>query len=269
MALIRYPGSKDRHLKFLRPLIDPLASRGGGIVVEPFAGTASVTFDLLRRGIAEGYVLNDYDESMVALWRAIRDEHEALLRMVVDHQPTVEDFYEFKQNPGTGTLERAYRKIVLHQTSYSGLGAVAGSPIGGREQKGDYKVDCRWSVGRLVDGIVELNGLLTKTRGAITHGDWETALTQAAEREYFIYLDPPYIDRGKNLYLSGVIDHDALAARLRERQDKNWLVSYDDSERIPELYDWARVDRLNVTSYLHHKTITDVIIRPKETSREQ
>lgn len=260
--LIRYPGSKDRHLAFLREYIDPMASRTRS-VVEPFAGTASITFDLLRRGIVDRYQINDIDESMAALWRIVRDNPAGLVSLVEGYTPAVDDFYEFREHPGETDMERAFRKVVLHQISYSGLGAAAGSPIGGRAQQSAYTVDCRWSPRRLVKGIGECHALLSSRPGLITSGSWETVVDGAISDGSFIYLDPPYIDQGAKLYANGSMDHRALAERLNASDHKDWLISYDNAEDVASLYgEWADVLGVDVLSHLHHKTITDVIIRP-------
>lgn len=261
--LIRYPGSKDRHLSFLREHIDPLASRTRS-VAEPFAGTASVTFDLLRRGVVDSYAISDIDSGMVSLWRTVRNDPEWLIDAVEGYTPAVDDFYLFRDEPGRDERERAFRKIVLHQISYSGLGAAAGSPIGGRAQKSAYTVDCRWSPKRLARGIRECSTLLNSAAGSITDQPWVSGLSDAIDQGMFVYLDPPYIDQGAKLYANGDIDHARLSRILRSAEGANWLISYDNSAQIDPLYgDWANVLGVDVLSHLHHKTITDVIITPR------
>jgi DNA adenine methylase len=263
-VLIRYPGSKDRHLKFLREYIDPIAALTRS-VVEPFAGTASITFDLLKRGVVDRYRISDVDESMVALWLTVRDQPEDLIKLVREYKPAVDDFYEFKEHPGEETLERAFRKVVLHQISYSGLGAAAGSPIGGRAQKSAYTVDCRWSPKRIEKGINECHTLLAGHDGVISAASWEETIAWAIDTESFIYLDPPYIEQGEKLYANGVIDHGALADTLHAARDfhAGWLISYDNAPLVETLYgSWAHVEGVDVRSHLHHKTITDAIVTP-------
>lgn len=265
--LIRYPGSKDHHLNFLRGRIDPIALRTR-TVVEPFAGTASITFDLLRRNIVDRYLIADVDESMIALWLTVRDHPDALIDIVRSYTPSVEDFYGFKSDPGSSgdNLTRAFRKIVLHQISYSGLGAAAGSPIGGREQKGAYTVGCRWSPSRIERGIRDCHALLNSKPGGIVSSPWQDTIDFAIEANAFIYLDPPYIEQGERLYTNGLIDHAALAETLRSADERGfgagWLISYDNSPLIETLYgSWAHIEGVGVRSHLHHKTITDVVVR--------
>lgn len=258
--LIRYPGSKDKHLKFLSHYIKEAAT--SRTIVEPFAGTASVTFYLLSEGLVDHYVINDIDESIAAMWRVIKDEPEWLITEIKNYVPNVEDFYTFKEHPGITQREKAFRKIVLHQVSYSGLGAMAGGPLGGKSQAGEYKIDARWRPAKLEKLIKETSRLLNSVAGEITSDDWSTCLKKAIKNNHFIYLDPPYYKQGPVLYTEGSIDHILLAAELKG-YDSNWVLSYDDVEEVRNMYAFANVQRLNVTSHLHHKTIGDVVIVPR------
>lgn len=257
--LIRYPGSKDKHLKFLQPYLDAavLQSR---TVYEPFSGTAAVTFHLLKNKKVDYYHINDIDPGLVSLWLTVKNNPEQLIADVEAYVPTVEDFYEFKNNPGSSVYEKAWRKLVLHQISYSGLGAKAGGPLGGRDQKSAYTVDCRWSPGKLSKTIQTCSDLLNSVKGVITNTSWEPVVDAAVVNNGFIYLDPPYYDKGGALYINGGLNHEDLAERLQHAD--NWVVSYDDREEIRELYTWADVQRLDVRSHLHHKIIGDVVITP-------
>lgn len=53
-----------------------------------------------------------------------------------------------------------------------------------------------------------------------------------------IYLDPPYVVQGKELYryYFKQSDHVRLAKYLKRNMDDNWIVSYDDSPLIHTLY---------------------------------
>lgn len=253
--LIRYPGSKDKHMRFLAGKIP--ARR----LCEPFAGTAAVTFALLREGQLTSAWINDIDPGIAALWTAVRDAPAQLAQAVERYRPHAPDFYEFKTEPITGCVtEDAFRKIVLHQISYSGLGLKAGSPIGGRNQRGAYKADCRYNGAKLGAKVRELGKLMASCRDVrVTSLSWNAVLPDATD--YFLYLDPPYVVRGKELYAHGALDHAGLARALFARD--SWLLSYDDAPEVRKLYEpWARVEAEPVRSHLHHKTISDVVIAP-------
>lgn len=258
--LIRYPGSKDKHLKFLDSHLKEQFLKSSGGVVEPFAGTASITFHMLKLKLANSYWINDLDESIAALWKTVKDDSAWLISQVENYTPKVDDFYSFKLNPGSTVREKAFRKLVIHQISYSGLGPMAGGPLGGRAQAGEYKIDARWRPVKLVKLIKETSELLNSVPGDITSLDWHEAIEKAKRESNFVYLDPPYYNQGEVLYTAGSLDHSKLADSLKSV--KSWVLSYDDTPEIRELYKWAKVERLDVTSHLHHKTIGDLVIKP-------
>jgi DNA adenine methylase len=253
-VLIRYPGSKDQHVDRLAVFMPD-----GGPLCEPFCGTAAVAFAAIARGSASEVWLNDYDPHIVALWSTVRDSPRELCDLIRGYSPDVDDFYAWREaDDYADQLTVAFRKIVLHQVSYSGLGARAGSPIGGRDQSGDYDVGCRWSPTRLVTGVRRCSRLLNRVPTKITNLSWDEVVAQADR--YHLYLDPPYIAAGPSLYVHGDIDHPRLAELLKGRD--NWTLSYDDVPELRNLYSWAHVERLPVRSHLHHKQIADVVVVP-------
>ncbi len=255
--LIRYPGSKDKHFAFLdRHIPDNVKS-----FADAFCGTAAVTFKLLEnRDNIQRVWLNDIDPGIADLWTIVRDEPKRLCGKIERYVPKAKDFYCFKHNMISDPVERAFRKLAIHQISYSGLGAKAGSPIGGREQKGAYKVGCRWNADRLISKVKHIHELMNKCDDVyITNQEW---IDVVKDKSYFLYADPPYIGEGSGLYINGEIEHEELAAALNTR--KNWLLSYDNHPLVRKLYPNAKIIRIGVTSHLHHKLISDVIVKPKE-----
>jgi DNA adenine methylase len=65
-----------------------------------------------------------------------------------------------------------------------------------------------------------------------------------------IYLDPPYYIKGDDLYQHSftVDDHKRLADCLKKTSHK-WVLSYDNSEEIKKLYDWAVIEEINEVKY--------------------
>ena len=254
--LIRYPGSKDKHIKFLETHL--LNMDLGNGVCEPFAGTASITFYLLKKGLVPSYWINDADKSITSLWKIVRNRPNKLIDAISEYIPKVDDFYEFKSHPGRGQFDQAFRKIVLHQVSYSGLGPKAGGPLGGRSQRGLYRVNNRWNPDQLNNKILECSNLLNSVPGDITNLDWKTCLRDASKKKQLLYLDPPYFEEGPVLYSFGQIDHQDLAKSLR--RSSNWMLSYDDVPTIRNLYHWAKIRKIEIVSHIHHKAISDVLI---------
>jgi DNA adenine methylase len=256
--LIRYPGSKDKHLVLLLPYLK--RAENTRTVYEPFAGTAAVTFYLLENRMVDYYLINDIDEGMFALWKTVKSNPEKLIKAVKNYVPSVSDFYYFKENSGTTMFEKAFRKLVLHQISYSGLGAMAGGPMGGKNQTSQYAVDCRWYPNKLEEGIRKCSTLLNSVQGDITFGGWEDTVNKAITNEGFLYLDPPYFIKGNELYVNGGLNHQKLSEKLKQSND--FVLSYDDTLEIRKMYSWAKINKIDVRSHLHHKMITDVAITP-------
>ena len=70
----------------------------------------------------------------------------------------------------------------------------------------------------------------------MTCDDFETVI-RSATHESFLFCDPPYWLRGCELYQFGLSENDHI--RLRDSlqaTDAKWLLSYDDHERVRDLY---------------------------------
>jgi len=281
MALIRYPGSKDKLVSELSKLfpsevLHPLwSSAKNWEYREPFFGAGAVGFRLLPHISKSCRVwLNDKDEDLVMLWRTVKDEPKPLCCHVTMFQPSVENFYDFKERDGKADASdsyRGFRKLALHRMSVSGFGVKSGGPIGGRHQNGSaYTVECRWNPERIKRDVMRLSKVLRRFESLrITCGDFAPLMEDAGE-QCFVYLDPPYFAKGEQLYRHAMndADHARLAAILRQATCQ-WVLSYDDHQRIRELYSWAEFSELLIT-YTNAVTSSrrpknkEVAITPKE-----
>lgn len=247
-SILRYPGSKSRQVGAILQRLPRVES-----LTEPFVGMGALTLAAVRRGGLEHVHLNDAEPGVADLWVTLTGparSFERLLTHVERYTPSAQDFYELKQKEN----RTAFDTIVIHSISYSGLGPMAGSPIGGRDQKGEHKVGARWNPTRLQSTLRRVRETLDPVEVEVTQASWHEVKASG-----FWYLDPPYFGVGEKLY-ARTVDHRALAAYLRARTD--WLLSYDSVPEVRALYDWARIEPVRTTSHLHHGTITDVLIGP-------
>jgi DNA adenine methylase len=280
MALIRYPGSKEKLAEeigdaFPAEILLPLVSSSARWEYrEPFFGAGAVGFLSLEHLDPNVRVwLNDIDPGIVALWQSVLKSPVALCRMIQEFRPTKEAFYCFKDEDGRKDLpelERGFRKLALHRLSYSGLGAMAGGPIGGRIQKSNYNVDCRWKPERMKRDIGILHRRLSRFQDIqITNGDF-APLIQDAPKKCFIYLDPPYYEKGGQLYKHSMseVDHQRLHDLLA-KCEAAWALSYDDHPEIRRLYSWAEFRDMHLTYTISNKKCEtrpknrEVVIVPK------
>lgn len=259
MALIRYPGSKE---KLRRDIIEYFPDQMRHALWscarpwqyrEPFFGAGAIGFRTIPHLSDRVKVwLNDKDAGMVALWRSVRDDPAGLIELVHDFTPAADLFRLFKTEDGRTGLPptvAGFRKLALHMMSYSGLGFMAGGPLGGRDQdSAEYPVGCRWRPGRIKVEIMRLHKELRRFPDFRLSGQDFAPLIEGAPEECFIYADPPYYEKGPGLYKHSMSpgDHERLATLLRACP-ASWVLSYDDHPTIRSLYSWARIDSVNIT----------------------
>jgi DNA adenine methylase len=125
--------------------------------------------------------------------------------------------------------------------SYSGLGMRAGGPIGGINQTSSYDVGCRYKPDIIIKKIKRIKEHLVLSKVKVTSEDFDILIQDDTEKA-FIYLDPPYFDKGGDLYSHSfsILDHERLSTSLRKTKH-DWLLSYDDSTEVRKMYSWAEI----------------------------
>ena len=80
-----------------------------------------------------------------------------------------------------------------------------------------------------------------------------------------IYLDPPYYEKGPQLYRYSMDeeDHRVLAMQLRECKAQ-WILSYDDHQEIRRLYSWARIESVD-SNYSYTMAVARSVTRRKNS----
>ena len=118
----------------------------------------------------------------------------------------------------------------LNRTNRSGI--LSAGPIGGYEQNGDYKIDCRFN-----------KETISKHRNKIKVYNQDISVfikkylpAENVAGDVFIYLDPPYYEKGQRLYLNhfSTSDHERLRADIA-KIDCKWIMTYDDKVEIERL----------------------------------
>lgn len=283
-SAFRYPGSKEKIAKnilrfFTDKVIGACFTGNFPCYCEPFIGCGAIAAKVLPLlPPSASVVLGDMDLGIVCLWQAIRSpsESQRLIHRILNYTPTVDDFFRFKEEDGKLDLhptEIGFRKFVLHQMSFSGLGAKAGGPIGGKKQRSDYDVTCRFRPERHADDISEQCKILRRFKSfRVIHGDFEETLSHVPD-DGFAYLDPPYYLQGAALYKHNMSpeDHARLAEVLRLARYE-WVLSYDDHAEVKSLYGpWARIDSFEMTATIDTKRgessrrkNNELVITPKD-----
>jgi DNA adenine methylase len=258
LSLIRYPGGKS---KLANIICQRLAQYPEcDTYCEPFFGGGSVGLQFLQNNsTVKNIWINDYNLGIAALWTSIINCPEWLKSLVESFVPNLNDYFDFKQDliyqhifPSSFSEQvmLAFKKLALHQMSYSGLGEMSGGPIGGINQElAKYKIGCRWSPNHICQKIDELHKLLTRYNiyeNKCTYYYFQQVV-YGQNNKTLIYLDPPYYVKGNTLYLNGLstTGHRLLSHSLQHNCAK-WVLSYDNCSEIRELYKWANIEEINV-----------------------
>jgi DNA adenine methylase len=250
--MFRYPGGKKRFKNFIIPYIRKFLVNNDYEYVEPFFGGGSVGIFVLNN--INKICINDKDESLCCLWNSIIHKPNELIDLINEFNPKKEDFFDIKKilienkDCGIDNLEIGFKKLIIHQISYSGLGTKAGGPIGGKSQKSKYSVDCRWNPVNLKKEIKKISKLFNRVdirNGKCTNFDFEKILSNKTKS--FFYLDPPYFIKGRELYEESFNGQDHVRLMKNLRQNENpWLLSYDNCSYVRDLYDWAIIQEIDI-----------------------
>lgn len=241
---LRYPGGK-RKLAVLIAQIFATAKRRPKIVVEPFAGGASVSIALLEAGFTDAIALADRDIMVASFWRTVfSDRAEELAHRVEKAKVSLEERDRIiKYKPRTD-LGRAFQCLYINRTSFSGIINKRAGAIGGRAQDGKYTIGCRFNQDRIASRIRHLSKLKNQVR-FVKHQSYENTIAEVrdhvgasmGEEDIFWYLDPPFFEKADRLYRHVFDDDGHRGFRLAlDTIPGQFVLSYDDVKSAQELY---------------------------------
>lgn len=238
---LRYPGGKGKLAAYVKALLTANDLLDGEYV-EPYAGGAGIALELLLQEYVCRVHINDVSELVHSFWWSVLYETEGLCRLITDIPRTVEAWDKQKivlMNPSAySQLEVGFATFFLNRTNRSGI--LNGGIIGGRSQTGPWKIDARYNASDLVARIKAIARL--SSRVSLTKLDAIAFLSSGKEiwpRKTLIYLDPPYYEKGRELYYDfyNNDDHVAVAEYVQSKVvDQLWIVSYDNVEPIRNMY---------------------------------
>ena len=265
---IRYPGGKGSKKIVDRVLSLYTEGHLDGVTwVEPFCGGCGLGLSLLERGIVGRCVFNDGDIRIHDMWHAIAYDTNQLIEDMLATEASIERFRQAKHdanNEESGAYLRGFSTFLLNRWCRSGY--IDGGAIGGNDQTGKYKIDCRFNKETLMRNIRKIGDLAAD--GRIEFVDSQDAVDFMLSRDdpsEFLYVDPPYVKKGAACYRKGV-NHQRLADTLTgEMVGRDWLLSYDDCDEVREMYDGCRFDTLSITYSNNTQTrgkTDEVLIRP-------
>lgn len=231
---LRYPGGKSRAVQKICALIPPFKE-----FREPFVGGGSVSIYLKQNFPARKFWINDKYAELIAFWQGLQNNSGEVIRQILKWKTEFSDgkiLYHFlKENKSNfNKLEIAAMFFIFNRITFSGT-----TEAGGFSSQAFEK--------RFTDSSIErLKGLDEILKNVeITDSDYEKVISVKGE-DVFLFLDPPYFSAtnsalyGKNGSLHKLFDHERFAKSLKKCPHK-WLLTYDDSPFIRELFSFANI----------------------------
>jgi len=251
---LRYPGGKNRLAKFLALVCEK--NKINGHYVEPYAGGASVALYLLINSYIKEITINDYDRAIYAFWYAILNNTERFCKKIIDTEVSVENWHKFRivysDKKNASLFNLGFATFFLNRTCRSGI--LDSGVIGGKNQKGKYKIDCRFNKKELIKRIK----LIGSKKNHI-HLNFLDALElikkiqSKPDRNTIYYFDPPYFLKGPALYMNYYKedDHKEVSIKIKEIKNSRWIVSYDNVSKINKLYKGLRKLKYKIPYIAH------------------
>lgn len=254
---LRYPGGKAKIYNQVKKLIENNFDKPP-IYVEGFAGGAGLAIKLLMTNVVKKIHINDSDYSIYAFWYSIINYRKELIDLISTAKLDIKEWekqkniYQDKFYINHSILEIGFATFYLNRTNRSGI--LLAGPIGGKKQNGNYLMDCRFNKKRLIELINKIYDYKDKIH--ISNEDARTFIRKIDSKydNAFIYLDPPYVQQGQNLYRNAFTkdNHESLKVQIDKLKNK-WLLTYDNVELIANLYKEYRMTKFNIQYSLANK----------------
>lgn len=247
LSPLRYPGSKRRLIGYIDQALT-LNQLRPKLYIEPFVGGGNIALHLLLYDRVEKAVLIDIDPYIANFWKAVFFDTDWLVEQIDTIEVSLEKWREFKAAKPKTSREFALTCLFLNRTNFSGILRDEVGPLGGREQKSKYKIDCRFPRNTLINRIEQISKHKEKIVG-IWSCSWEAGIqeirglqqsNELPKEELFFYLDPPFFERGEELYRHYFQEKDHIKLRdfLVGLEDA-WILSYDSTPQVESLYENA------------------------------
>jgi len=249
LSPLRYPGGKAALAGFFGDIIQALGIEHARYI-EPYAGGVGAGIALLREGIVKDLVINDIDPAVYAFWKSAVENNDRLVERVASTPLTVAEWQKqreiYRTRDESDLLKLGFAFFFLNRTNRSGI--LNAGVIGGQRQDGNYKIDARFNRATLVSRLTAIGGLADRI--TVSDLDGRTVIQRYASDDHaFMYIDPPYVQAGSQLYLNAFDgrDHKALASVVNAVDTAHWLMTYDTAPLIQNLYREQFQCRLELT----------------------
>lgn len=237
---LRYPGGKNRAVKLISKLVPEFKEYR-----EPFVGGGSVFIYLKQKFPFKDFWINDIYENLYHFWNECKENPDQLIQSIYEFRSLYSDGKELhrfllENIDSFDNIKKAAAFFIFNRITFSGT-----TESGGFSNAAFHK--------RFTDSSIErvknLSKVLVNTK--ISNLDYEEVVMADGDN-VFLFLDPPYYSAtksalyGKNGNLHKTFDHVRFANIMKQTRHK-WLITYDDSEYIRELFYFANITAWDLT----------------------
>lgn len=263
---LRYPGGKSAMTGLLAQ-IRKLNGLRNHAVAEPFAGGAGASLSLLYLEETKKIFINDADPAIYDFWWSLVSQPKRFLDYLSNAEITIEEWHlqrDVYKNPDrVSRVRRGFATFFLNRCNHSGI--MKAGPIGGMNQNGKWKLDARFNK----ENLKRRCGKVSEYRNRIdvSPHDGIKFFDKVDGDTTMFFIDPPYFEKGRTLYLDCLEDdyHQVLADRLKAMRDKAWVLTYDDCPEIRAMYEnWAYIRSYSLPYAVNSRRRgNEVLIVPK------
>ena len=231
--IVKWAGGKRRLAKQIAAKFPPHVDT----CLEPFAGGAAVSLEMLAQGKCSWVVLSDANVELINAYRMLRDETEELitrLQALADRH-TADLYFAVRDSKPHSCLDRAMRFLYLNATCFNGLYRV--------NSAGEFNVP----IGRYAKPkICDAENLRTFSKLLAEHvdlrcEDFENARWLLEETcSAGVYFDPPYHETFTGYTPNGFTEADQVRLALLfdeiTQRGHHVVLSNSDTPLIRALY---------------------------------
>lgn len=242
LSPLRYPGSKASLVDY----VGNVFLHNNLVVeqfVEPYAGSSIVSIQLLQQNRIGSSTIMEKDILLYSFWESVFHHTDELLERIETLPITIDTWHEFQPYRRARELNEypivdlGLAGLFYNRTNFSGI--LKAHPLGGIHQLSKYKIDCRFNRQKIMALITQIS--TQRNRVNVLYGDAMEYLVReyghSQSDDHFLYIDPPYYEKGKALYRHWYTHDDHMAlARFLTQCNTPWLASYDNHDAIRMAY---------------------------------
>ncbi len=196
--VLKWAGGKTQLLKKILPRL-PERIR---TYYEPFLGSGAVFFALATTQRFERAVLSDQNQELVDVYRALKEDVDALITELSSMRYSEEEYYQVRESRPRLLARRAARTIYLNKTGYNGLYRV--------NRSGEFNVPFGRHSNPTICDVTNLRRVAAVLESVSLEVEDFEQIARRAEPGDAVYFDPPYLPLSKTASFTAYDRHPFL-----------------------------------------------------------